>query len=66
MRRAEQKMHVRTGMLVQHMFDEHQGIQEVTSVWWTPTGDILYLMKNGQEVGPLYANLFRPVPRGRR
>ena len=56
---------LRTGMLVQNKFVETQGPQEVTSVWWTPTGDIIYLSKDGQEVGPFFANLFRPVPRRR-
>ena len=53
-------------MLVQHKYDETQGPQEVTSVWWTPTGDIIYLSKDEQEVGPFFANLFRPVPRRRK
>ena len=56
---------LRTGMLVQNKFVETQGPQEVTSVWWTPTGDIIYLRKDEQEVGPFFANLFRPVPRRR-
>ena len=66
MSRHNKGLALRTGMLVQHKFDETQGPQEVTSVWWTPTGDIIYLSKDEQEVGPFFANLFRPVPRRRK